>query len=133
MAFQKGQSGNPAGRPKGIPNPAARLRKRIEKDVPGIIEAMVTAAQSGDTAAAKLLLERVIPPLKAQGTPVALPMGETLTDTGRNVLEAVAGGAVTVEQAGLLMGGLGTLAKLVETDELIRRIEALESKSCANN
>ena len=33
MVFKKGQSGNPTGRPKGVPNPQAKLRKAIEKEM----------------------------------------------------------------------------------------------------
>ena len=128
MAWKPGQSGNPKGRKPGSTTKHAKLRRSIEEHVPDIIGAMVEAAKGGDTAAAKLLLERALPALKAQGTPVALPMGETLSDTGRNVLIAVGAGQMAPEQAGLLLSGLGTLAKVIETDELIRRIEALEGK-----
>jgi hypothetical protein len=78
--------------------------------------------------AARLLLERVIPPLKAteEAALLALPDG-TLTEQGRAVLGAVAAGKLAPGQGAALLASLGTLAKLAEADELTRRIEALES------
>ena len=60
--FVKGQSGNPAGRPKNC-GVIAELRGSINQHVPEIIERLVKAAKSGDVLAAKLLLERVVPPV----------------------------------------------------------------------
>jgi hypothetical protein len=125
MAFQKGQSGNPKGRPRGT-SKADKLRKAIEKDVPGIIEALVKAAQDGDTSAARLLLDRVIPALKPVDSKVTLPMGGSLSEAGAAILEAVGAGEITPDQAGKLLQGLGAQARVLELDQLRERLEALE-------
>ncbi|NEV61658.1 DUF5681 domain-containing protein [Thiorhodococcus minor] len=127
MAFEKGKSGNPKGRPRGIVN-QAKLRKAIEKDLPEIIEAMTTAAKAGDTAAARLLVDKVLPSLKPQDTPVKLPLGDDLAESGRAVLAAVGASEVTPEQGARILQGLGALSRVIETDELLRRIEALEKR-----
>ena len=57
--WQKGQSGNP----KGVPTKIVELRKAIADDVPGILKRMSEMALLGDVQAARLLLERCIPPL----------------------------------------------------------------------
>ena len=62
--WQKGQSGNPAGRAPGSHNPSTVLRLAIAEQVPAIIDTLVEAAKAGDVSAAKLLLSRVLPPLK---------------------------------------------------------------------
>lgn len=62
--WQPGQSGNPAGRKPGSGEVAA-LRAGIREHVPAIVQKLVEAALAGDTGAARLLLERVIPPMKA--------------------------------------------------------------------
>jgi hypothetical protein len=41
---------------------------------------------------------------------------------------AAGAGAIAAGQAAQLLTGLGSLAKLIETDELMRRIDALEAK-----
>lgn len=127
-AWRPGQSGNPAGRKPGT-GEVARLRAAIAEHVPAIIEQLTTAALAGDVGAARLLLERVIPPLKAaeQSVPLALPDG-TLTEQGRAVLGAVAAGKLAPGQGASLLAGIGTLARVVELDELARRVAALEGK-----
>lgn len=124
--WKPGQSGNPRGRAAGSGD-VARLRAGIAEHVPAIIERLVDAAKEGDIQAARILLERVLPPMKAaeQAVPVKFS-GETLTDRGRAVLEAVEAGALAPGQAAALLSGLGTLARVAEVDELMRRVEALE-------
>ena len=127
--WKPGESGNPAGRKPGA-GEVARLRAAIGDKVPAIIERLTDAALAGDVGAARLLLERVIAPLKAaeEAVPIALPSG-TLTEQGRAVLVAVAAGDLATGQGAALLAALGTLAKLTEADELTRRIEALETRN----
>jgi Family of unknown function (DUF5681) len=126
--FKPGQSGNPKGRPPGS-GKVAKLRESIEQHVPSIIEALVQKALMGDAGAARVLIERVIPPLKAAElpTPIALP-ATGLSDQGRAILDAAGSGTLAPGQAGALLSGLGALAKLIETTELVERIKALEQK-----
>jgi len=69
--WKKGRSGNPAGRKPGT-GAVAALRVALAEHVPAIIETLASAAKAGDTAAAKLILERVVPPLKTEELPVSL-------------------------------------------------------------
>ena len=123
-----GQSGNPRGRRPGS-GEVGKLRTAIAEHVLTIIEKLTAAALLGDVSAARLLLERVIPPLKAAelAAPLALPDG-TLTEQGRAVLGAVAAGTLAPGQGAALLAGIGTLARVVELDELARRVAVLEGK-----
>jgi len=127
QAWKPGQSGNPSGRKPGSGEVAA-LRTGIREHAPAIIQKLTEAALAGDTGAARLLLERVCAPLKAeeQAAPLALPDG-TLTRQGRAVLGAVADGELALGQGAALLTSLGTLAKVREADELEARIAALEA------
>lgn len=61
MTFQPGQSGNPAGRPKGSCNrQLAMLRDAVEKVLPLVVE----RAMNGDEEAQKLILEKGLPKFK---------------------------------------------------------------------
>ena len=126
--WKPGESGNPAGRKPGS-GEVAKLRAAMAKHVPALLAVLVERALSGDIGAARLLLERTISPLKAteEAAQLAMPEG-TLTEQGRAVLVAVACGGLAPGQGAALLSSLGTLAKLVETDELMRRIDALEAR-----
>ncbi len=127
-AWKPGQSGNPAGKPPGS-GELQKLRAAIGEHVPDIINQLVTAARGGDIQAARLILERVLPPVKAieQAQTINLPDG-TLTDQGRAVLAAVAAGELAPGQGAQLLAAIGSLGKISEIDELAARITALESK-----
>lgn len=126
--WQPGTSGNPKGRPPGIAK-VAKARDAIAKHVPKIITKLAEAALAGDVAAARVLIERVIPVVKPAELPVPmnLPPAADATDHGRAVMLAAAAGDLAPGQAAALMAALGNLGKLIEVGELLRRIEALES------
>jgi hypothetical protein len=125
--WRPGQSGNPAGKPKGAGRFAA-LRESIANHVPEIIERLAPQAKEGDGLAARLLLERVYPAMKAveQAQSIELPSEGTLTDKGNAVLSAVAAGYLAPSQGAALIGAIGSLARVAEIDELASRVAALE-------
>jgi hypothetical protein len=127
-----GVSGNPKGKKPGS-GELQRLRATIASDVPEILAGLVTTAKAGDVQAARLILERVLPPVKAieQAVELQLPDGGTLTAQGRAVLSAVAGGDLAPGQGAQLLAAIGNLARVTEIDELTNRITALEEKQHA--
>ena len=69
------------------------------------------------------IFSRITPP----GMPVKLgPLGDTLADQGKTLIAKLWGGEITPEQASTVMQAIGTLARVVEADDLERRISALE-------
>ena len=126
--WQPGQTGNPKGRPPGQ-SEITRLRAWLAADVPDILAGLVLAAKGGDVQAARLILERILPPVKAieQAVELQLPDGGTLTDKASAVLSAAAAGDLAPGQAAQLIAALGTLAKIHEVDELAARITKLEA------
>lgn len=130
--WKPGESGNPAGRPPGAARKLKELREKIVEHVPAILEQLASKAKEGDAAAARLLLERALPPIKAmeEATPLDLPSG-TLTERAEAILQAVAAGDLAPGQGAQLLTALGNVAKAREIDELSRRIEALEQRNGA--
>jgi hypothetical protein len=61
-------------------------------------------------------------------TPLNLPIDGGLAEQGRAVLATLASGQLPINQAAGILQGLGNLAKLVELDELEKRVAALEGK-----
>ena len=128
MAFQKGKSGNPSGRPRGTTE-STRLRKQISKHAPEIIQNLLDMANDGDTTASKILLDRVCPPLKSQSLPVKLPIGDgDLSAQGSQILNLMSFGHLPVDDASGLLTALSNLAKLQEFDSLVERLENLEQR-----
>jgi hypothetical protein len=132
MAFKKGESGNPQGRPPGAVSRYTRLREQIAEHVPGILASMVSRAQEGDAQAARLLLERVLPPLKATDTAVTLSLPAELAAQGRTIIEALGAGTLTPQQAATVMQAVASQARVIEVDELERRVAALETSRREN-
>ena len=129
MKWQSGQSGNPGGRKPGT-GKIDKLRVALAKELPDVLEALVGQAKAGDIGAIKLILERTVPALRPVDAvaPLNLPVDGGLADQGRAVLAALASGYLPVNQAAGILQGLGNLAKLVELDELEKRVAALEGK-----
>ena len=131
--WKAGESGNPNGRPPGV-GEVTRLRESIAAHLPAIITQLVTKAKEGDAQAARLLLERVLPALKPieQAVALSLPDGEGITGQGRAIVQAVADGTLAPGQGAQLLAGLGSLARIVEIDELEKRIALLEGVKNGN-
>lgn len=126
--WQPGQTGNPNGRPPGQ-SAITRMRATLAGDVPEILAGLVLAAKAGDVQAARLILERVLPPVRPteQAVELALPDGGTLTAQGRAVLSAVALGDLAPGQGAQLLAAIGSLARVIEIDDLSQRIDKLEA------
>lgn len=123
--FTKGQSGNPKGRATSA---STQLRRQLADHGPAMVEKAVELALAGDPAALKLCLDRIAPPLKPSAAPISvdLPESGSLAGTARAILDATADGKVPGDLAAQLIGAVGTVAKVVELDELEERLAALE-------
>ena len=127
--FQAGQSGNPSGRKKGTQTRATRLRQILDKDADELVLKAATLAKAGDTTALRLCLERILPAMKAEARTIplhTLAAAGTLADQGRAIIAEVGAGNIGADQAATLLQAVATLARIVEVDELTRRIEKLE-------
>lgn len=128
--FQSGKSGNPRGRPAGRLDRRNEFRDLIRNAVPELIAKALELARGGDTAALRMLLDRAIPPVKAEAQAVVLKFSPeaSLADAGREILSEVASGATSPDVAKSLLEALCAQAKIVESDEIVQRIEALERR-----
>ena len=129
--WKAGVSGNPAGRTPGS-GQLQKLRDAIAKDVPEILASLVDAAKGGNITAARLILERVLPPLKAMEQAVALQLPDgTLTAKAGALLDAAALGELTPAQATQLIAAVGTIGKIAMLDEFNARLTSLEQRNAA--
>ena len=125
--FARGNRASP-GRPPGR-GPVAEMRALLATDLDKIIDMLRAQALAGDAQAIRIILDRVLPALRPLDlpTPLSLPRDGTLADQARAVVLAAADGELTPAQAAQIVTALGGVAKIVETTELLRRVEALEA------
>ncbi|WP_035881628.1 DUF5681 domain-containing protein [Cupriavidus metallidurans] len=130
MAFRKGASGNPAGRPKGTSDRRNSLRELLQPHAADLVKKAVELALAGDTTALRICVDRIIPAVKAKDAPISLSgLSGSLADQGRTVLDALAAGELTPDEANAVMGVISAQARIIEVDELEKRIAALEGRN----
>lgn len=128
--WQPGQSGNPTGRPVGSKNRKSLLAQQLEEQGSLVAQRVIEAALAGDMQAASIVLQRICPPLRPQSAPVnfALNSQAPLAEQAQDILSAVASGSIDPETGRSLINCLDTVAGLLQTDELSRRLDALERR-----
>ena len=131
--WKPGQTGNPKGRPPGQ-SETGKLRAAIGKQVTPIIKRLIELAKGGDVQAARLLLERVLPPVKPTEQPVSIDLaGLTLIEQGQAVIAAAGAGQLAPSQAAQMLSGLASVARLHEEGSLTERIAALEARNAKSS
>jgi len=132
MVWAKGQSGNPAGKPAGARNKSTRMVLTImERGAKEITEAVVKLAKEGDLSAARLVIERLLPPAKDRPITLALPDTDTAAGIAQAqavIVRAVATGELLPGEATTLAGIVEVRRKALETKEIEQRIAALEER-----
>jgi Family of unknown function (DUF5681) len=128
--FQKGQSGNPSGKPPGTRARVTVLaEKLIEDQHDDIMKAVIERAKGGDPTAMRLCIERLIPVRKGRPVVFDLPAIETAAGVA-NALGAIAGamaaGELTPDEAGAVAGVIEAKRRAIETVEHEERLQKLE-------
>lgn len=135
--FQKGQSGNPAGRPPGARNRGALFAEALLGDeAEALTRKAVELALGGDAAALRLCLERIVAPRRERAVRVPLPDlrdAVDLADAMAVVSAAVAEGGITPSEASQLGRLVETFRKAIETADFEKRLQELEGKADAED
>jgi len=119
--FQKGDSGNPEGRPRG-----SRNRSTLAAEI--LLE--------GDTTALKLCLERIVPQRRSRALSFDLPPIERVGDLAGaigSVLQEASCGRLLLDEAAALVGMMETKRRVLETIDLEQRLQALEADSASHD
>jgi uncharacterized protein DUF5681 len=130
--FAPGQSGNPAGKPKGTRHRATlAVEALLEGEADKLTRKAVELALAGDTTALRLCLERIAPPRKDRAVAFALPDLVNAEDAVRAMaalVGAVAAGELTPSEASELSRLVEVFTKAVDTHELQQRLTTLEDR-----
>ena len=129
--FQKGHSGNPAGRQKGCRNQSTVMAEiLLEGEAEALIRRTIELALEGDTTALKLCLERIVPQRKSRVVSFDLPPIDRAADLGGAigaVLQAASSGRLLLDEAAALVGMMESKRRALETMDLEQRLQALEA------
>jgi hypothetical protein len=131
MPFQKGESGNPAGRPRGARNRATVLMENLfADDAEAIGRKAIELAKAGEIAALRMCLDRLVPARKDEPVVFELPPLDTAADSvaaAATVVAAVAAGELTPSEAADLAKVIDVYVGALETKGFDERLAKLES------
>jgi hypothetical protein len=132
MIYQPGESGNPAGRPRGARGKATILAQGLFADeAQEIIRAAIDLAKSGDAGAIHVCLDRIAPRARDQVVAFELPplhSAASALSALADVAAAVGRGELTPVEADNLSKLLERYVAMAEAVELEERVARLEQK-----
>jgi hypothetical protein len=131
--FNKGESGNPSGRPLGSRHRVTlTVDALLDGKAENITRKAVEMALSGDGPAMRLCMDRIAPPRRDRPVPFTLPTLETAADAktaAAVIVRAVADGDLTPNEAAELSKVLDNFIRIVEATDVQARLEALERRA----
>ena len=130
--FEKGNSGNPSGRPPGSRNKATLAAEMLlDGRAEALTQKAVERALAGSDLALKICLDRILAPRRERTVRFALPPIGSPADLAaalRAVTTAVAEGALTPGEAFELSRVVQTFINAIETSDFERRLQLIESR-----
>lgn len=128
--YKKGCSGNPNGKPKGARNKSTLAAEALlEGSLEKICKKVEEEALNGNMQAAKMILERFLPPRKDRAIEIALPSINTFDDVLNAIgfiVNAAGQGKITPSEGELLARTVESYAKALETFEFESRLKIVE-------
>lgn len=129
--FQKGQSGNSAGKPKGAKDRRTEMRALLQPHADKLVQKVVALALAGDVQALRICIDRIIPPVRERAVSVDLPStadAAGCADAQAKIVAAVAAGELLPGEGEALAGLVEHRRRAIETTDIMKRLEALEAK-----
>lgn len=130
--FVKGQSGNPKGKPKGVRHTATQVSYALmEGNLEEVLATVIERAKSGDIAACKMVLDKVLPNTKDRLIALEIPLINDLNDVGNaqaEILQAVANGSITPNEGERVASIIEARRRSIESIDLEMRISQLEGR-----
>jgi hypothetical protein len=103
----------------------------LDEDTEAIVRKAVALAREGDPVALRLCIERIMP-RRERSLSIDMPAiarAHDLVEAVSDVIRAAAAGELTLPEAREFLGLLETQRKVLETEDLAVRIEALEAEA----
>ena len=133
--FQKGRSGNPAGRPRGSQNRKTLMAELLlQGEADALARKAIELALGGSETALRLCLDRLIAPRRERMVPFRLPPIEGAGDIAAAmaaVTGAVADGTLTPGEAFALSQTVDTFLRAIDARDFERRLKHLDEVDAA--
>jgi hypothetical protein len=137
MPFQKGQSGNPAGRNKGLKNRATlALQKISHPELIAIVDNAIELAAEGHPYFARWCLEQVAPAPKFRATDFRAQPIKDVSDVDTaldKVNDALFAGTISLEDSTAAGEVLRITTEVLKRRKLRARLAELEKSSAPRN
>jgi Family of unknown function (DUF5681) len=128
--WKKGVSGNPAGYRRGSKHRATLFAQALfDGECEVLVRTVIEAAKGGDMAAAKLCLERILPPVRERPCTFKLPKLETCQDATNAlalILDGMARGELLPHEGEALSNIVSSFVRTAELVDLASRLATLE-------
>jgi len=132
MQFQKGQSGNPGGRPPGARNKATIMAETmLQGEVETMTRLAIERAMAGDMTALRMCLDRAAPPSRHRTIAFELPPLASAADAASAlaaITAAVAAGELTPSEGGELLKLVEGFVRTVAIATFEQRLARLEGE-----
>ena len=130
--FAPGQSGNPLGRPRGARNRATLAAEALlDGEAEQLIRKAIDLGKSGNLAALRICLDRIVAPRRDRPLAFDLPPLERAEDAARAmgaITAAIASGDLTISEGAEIAKIIETFVHALESTELERRLRAVEEQ-----
>jgi hypothetical protein len=135
--YKRGYSGNPNGKPKGARNKSTlAVEALLEGSLERICKRVEEEALNGNMQAAKMILERFLPPRKDRCIEIDIPSIDTFEDVLNAVgfiVNAVGKGKITPSEGELLARTVESYSKALEAYQFESRLKSLEENLSERN
>ena len=130
--FEKGRSGNPAGRPRGSRNRASRaMQQQLDGESDALTRKAVELALDGNTTALRLCLDRLLAPRRDRPAPLKLPpVGDAggLAGAMAAITAAAGNGEISSTDAGRWARLVDIFLKALDSHVFEQRLDELEKR-----